>query len=231
MAQVTTPQTKKTFVLAFDIEKSGGRSEHPVIAIGASVVDENLREHDSLFLKGYIRGEVKFEARCWNEFWSNPKNKAQLETFIYKGPLSFEARQKEMIETFQAFRAKWEKKCAEDESLTLLLVSDNNVYDGGFINDMIFKHMDGVLPIPYTASSPQIFGSFFETHSQQKGLLMKLDPSYQRNWGLSRKINSMFHVPVINREHDHNPANDAYVIACEQQILFGISSGKIHRKL
>ena len=35
-----------SLVLAFDIERSGGRAEHKTIAIGASVVDDDLKEHD-----------------------------------------------------------------------------------------------------------------------------------------------------------------------------------------
>lgn len=226
MEQVKSNQ--KCVVLAFDIEKAGGRSEHPVIGIGISVVDENLKELDSLLLKGYFLKETKFEKRCWDEFWT--KNLDNLDCLVYDGTLNFEARQKEMIEEFQSFRKKWETKC-EELGVELLLVTDNNVYDGGFINLMICKHLDEIMPIPYSANEKQKYNTFFETHSQQKGFLMAMDPGVKRNWGLHKRITEIYDTPSIERDHDHNPSNDAYVIACEQQILFGISNGVIHKKV
>lgn len=225
-------------VLAFDIERAGATAEYDTIAIGASVVDENLKELDRLFLPGYIKNVTKFEPRCWDEFWS--KNLDQLELIKYERSEcgselersecgeDNEAVQKEMIENFQEFRAKWELR-AKASGAKFQIVSDNNVFDGGFINNMIFKHLPGTLPLPYTASFPQEYSSFFETHSQQKGLLTAVDPEFKSDWGLSKRISELYNVPECTVVHDHHPCNDAYTIAYEQHVLNGIRDGRYKR--
>jgi len=134
-----------------------------------------------------------------------------------------------MIQEFQSFRARWEKY-AKDKQINFLLVSDNNIFDGGFINELIFKHLPTTLPIPYSASTGN-YEAFFETHSVQKGFLMAVDPSYQDNWGLSNRISELFDIPEPDKKHDHNPANDAFSIAFEQQVLFAIQEGSIKRRI
>lgn len=221
----------QTLVLAFDIERSGGRSEHDTIAIGASVVDQDLKELDSLFLPGYFKADHPtpsiFEQRCWEEFWS--KNTEILDTLKYEGSLDKYSRSLEMIQEFQAFRARWET-LAKDKGYKLELVSDNNVYDGGFINEMINNFLTRELPIPYSASNPQKYKSFWETHSEQRGLLMAVDPSFKEDFGLSKRIGELYELPEMTKSHDHNPANDAYTIAYDQQVLLGIRDGRIKLK-
>lgn len=46
-------------VLAFDIEKSGSTDENNTIAIGASVVDENLIELDNFLYINYVLKKQK----------------------------------------------------------------------------------------------------------------------------------------------------------------------------
>lgn len=211
--------------MAFDIERSGGRNEHETIGIGATIVDHNLNELDSLFLQGYFPKSTNFEQRCWEEFWSKYEDKLNILT--YEGPLTKEERQQEMIIQFQQFRKKWEKY-AVDNGIELLLVSDNNVYDGGFINDLIYRYLPNTLPIPYSTAAK--YRPFFETHSEQKGFLMAVDPHFDQNWGFQKRIGELYEVPKMKRKHDHNPANDAYTIAFEQQVLFAIQRGDIKRK-
>lgn len=218
--------TKRNLVLAFDIERSGAFDDNHTIAIGASVLDDNFVELDSLLLLGYVPGEVKFEERCLNEFWS--KMPTLLERLTYTGPLTFLERQAEMIRTFHAFRAKWEDYAAEN-NCNLSLCCDNSVFDGGFINKMMFQYMPGTLPIPYSTKSK--YSSFWETHSMQKGLLMHTDPKFMNvPWGLHISIASLYDVPQRQVLHDHNPANDAYTIAHELQVLYGICAGRITRR-
>ena len=64
-----------SIVLAFDIERSDTFDCHNTIGIGACVVDENLKELDSLLLEGFIPTFVDFEPRCWEQFWSKNQNK------------------------------------------------------------------------------------------------------------------------------------------------------------
>lgn len=224
-----------SLTLAFDIERSGGGNTHETIGIGASVVDNNFEERDSLFLPGYFPKSHKtptvFEQRCWDEFWC--KQSHTLDLLEYTGDLTKEERQKEMIVQFQEFRAKWEQY-ANDNNLKLELVADNNVYDGGFINDMIFKYLPDTLPLPYTAGrvdGKQQYKSFWETHSEQRGLLAVVDPSFKQNWGYTKRIAELYEVPDQKKDHDHNPSNDAYSIAFEHQVLLNIRDGKIQRRV
>ena len=296
--------TNGRIVLAFDIERSGATNEYDTIAIGASVVNQDFEELDSLFLPGYFSKKIivagpkcyplqqaveqasqeaeeqasqeaveqasqeaveqasqeaeaqvpleavvspiiclppdnivspiiclrphdlvestTFEPRCWDEFWSN--NLDILSILKYHGPLTKSQRQKEMITQFQEFRANWET-WAKENNYEYLLVSDNSVFDGGFVNQMIHEHLPGAKPIPYSASTGE-YSSFGETHSAQRGLLMYVD-QYTKEWGFSERINELFNVPEQNKPHDHNPANDAYTIAFDQQVLFAIQDGKI----
>jgi len=59
----------KTYVLAFDIERSGATSWNgEIIGIGASVVNDKFIEVDRLFLPLYFPGKTEFEPRCKAEF-------------------------------------------------------------------------------------------------------------------------------------------------------------------
>lgn len=210
-------------VLAFDIERSGSGLENDTIAIGASVLDSEFNELDRYLFKCYKEGETVFEPRCWTEFWE--KNLDVLENLKYTGTKTKKELEFEMIVGFQEFRKKWEIYC-EENNKTLVLTSDNNVYDGGFINLLIFEHLPGVLPIPFSAGK-QKYSSFFETHNQQRGLLMSVDPSYEKEWGYTDRIFELYPtLPKPEKKATHNPADDAYTIAFDQQVLFGINSGK-----
>lgn len=129
-----------------------------------------------------------------------------------------------MITAFQEFRSKWEK-IADENNDQLTLYSDNNVYDGGFINQLIMDKTSQ-LPIPYS-SDKQKYGSFFETHSMLKGILAIVDPAYNSNWGLSARVYELYNVPKKLKEPNHNPANDAYAIAFDAQVINGIREKKI----
>lgn len=215
--------TKPILVLAFDIERSGGFSHHDTIALGASVVNDKMEELDRYFFNCYLKNETVFEKRCWDEFWSNHQD--ILKTLEYTGPKTKSELEHEMISGFQEFRKKWEKY-AEDNDMILALVSDNNVYDGGFVNELICKYLsDTYMPIPYSAYRKE-YNPFYETHSQQVGLLYATDPSHKSYWGVTKRIRELYsNIPECKKFHDHNPANDAYTIAFDQQVLFGIRNG------
>jgi hypothetical protein len=213
----------KRLVLAFDIERSGASSEYDTIALGASVVDSDMKQLDRYYANCFFPTETKFEPRCYYEFWS--KNDELLNSLIYDGALNKNDREKEMIVGFQQFRRKWETY-ARDNNLKLFLSSDNNVYDGGFVNILITKYTCD-LPIPYSASTRE-YDVFFETHSMQRGILMA--SGIDKEWGLTEAIASIYEVPTCDVKHDHNPANDAYTIAFDTQVLFGILDKKIKKK-
>lgn len=216
------------FVLAFDVEHSG----HEIIAIGASAVKtDNYKTFDlieSYFCGIYDENLTKFSERCYDEFWS--KNLSILETLKYKGIYETkEDRERELITGFQKFRAEMEEMAAYHKK-KLVLTSDNNVFDGGIVNELIKKYLK-CEPIPFTAST-QEYSSFFETFSQQKGLLSVVDSNFKSDWGLSNRIFELYDIDKskIKYNHDHNSVNDAYTIAVDQLILFGIRDGKIKLK-
>lgn len=206
--------------LAFDIERSGSTNKYDTIAIGSSVVDETGKQLDSFSWFGYISGETKFEQRCWDEFWVN--HQEILKSLEYNGSLQKEANESLGITTFQKFRAKWEQKCREDET-EFILVSDNTIFDGGFINDLIGKYMSGTLPIPYSAGT-QKYSKIINVGDIARGMIYAFDPKFalKNEWGFMeqlKKIHSSYKLAnrKENIEHDHNPANDAYNIACDYQ--------------
>ena len=206
---------EKEIVLAFDIEHTGTE----IIAIGASVVDSDFKQLDSFFLGIYVPNDTTFSDRCYNSFWSNHLD--VLEKLKYNGNQEKSVREYELIKSFQEFRAKWSNA---------VLVTDNNVFDGGLVNELIKKYLIGVESIPYSASKLQEYSPFWETFSQQKGLLFAVDPKFKSDWGLSHRIFELYDVQKPTVDHDHNPVNDAYTIAYDQQVLFGIRDGRIKLK-
>lgn len=211
-----------TIVLAFDIETSGSNNKYDVIAIGASVLNDKYEELDSLFLPGYSLKETKFEPKCWN-FWK--ENLEVLKTLIYDGDLSYQERQKDMIEKFQEFRLKWEKYCKENKC-KLQLVSDNNVFDGGLLNDMITEYLPKHSPIPFTIRKGK-YGSFYETSSMKHSLMMVTGTDTRKKY--FELIDKCIKHPGRKYEHDHNPAHDAYGIAYDYMLYCDL--GEYCRKL
>jgi len=220
----THAMSKSQLVLAFDIERSGGTDLYDTIALGACVMNDKFEELDRYFYKCYIPTKTVFEKRCYDQFWS--KHQDTLTSLEYKGDASKETLEHEMIKEFHDFRKKYETY-AEDNGYEFYLVTDNNVYDGGFVNDLIFKYMPHTLPIPYTAKK-QEYETFFETHSIEKGIL--LANGISKDWGLFDEIKNLYNVPKCKCFHDHNPANDAYTIAYEMHTLLQIGNCKIGKK-
>jgi len=224
----------KRIVLAFDIEKAGPTAAYNVIAIGASVVDQDFNKLDEFFVRGYFKDQTVFEDLCMNQFWA--KNLEILQKLEYDGPNDEETQQKEMIIAFQEFRKKWEDFSSEHE-YKFELCTDNNIYDGGFINQMIRKHVPEYNPIPYNtipnSNGEPEYAPFWETHSMQRGILMIVDPTFTSDWGYSDRINELYKIPEAidkNISHDHLPHHDAYNIACDLQILHGIQNNSITQK-
>ena len=119
-------------------------------------MNEKYEELSSLCLCGYSKKETKFENNCWTYFWKN--NLDMLLSLEYKGKLSYIDRQKEMITEFQNFRLTWENY-AKKNKMQLILVSDNNAFDGGLINAMILKYIPDDLPVPFTVKSKNLKAS------------------------------------------------------------------------
>ena len=87
------------------------------------------------------------------------------------------------------------------------------------------------MPLLYAAASKK-YSPLFETHSMQKGFLLGTDPEFDKHesWGFTQRIAETYEVPPLEKEHNHNPANDAYTIAHEFLTLIGIGEGKIKKR-
>jgi hypothetical protein len=227
----------KTVTLAFDIERTGAKPDNETIAIGISVVDENLKQLDSLLLKGYIErpmpnGEATFdnaprgfEPRSWIEFWHDKREHLKSLT-VYD--IDYETSQQHMIIRFQEFRKKWEYR-AEQEGFNLEVCSDNPVYDCWFINEMICKYVPEYHPLPYMARCIK-YKPLWDTDSMLRGVIAVSNPKFKGPWGLSDHIRSIYKVNPEDIGYDHMPHHDAYNIACDAQIVLGIREGRIVKK-
>jgi hypothetical protein len=216
-------------VLAFDIEKAGPSPSDPILAIGASVVNQDFKEIDSLFLPCYVPSRTKFDPKCWDEFWS--KHPTTLSSLTYDGILNEFERENDIILKFQEFRVKWETYAeeAEDNDVEYFFVTDTNVFDAESINRLLHTHLANELPIPYSASKKE-YSSFMNVSDYQRGVLAVIDPEFKEYWGMSDKIEELFNLPPKEREYDHNPTNDAYTVAYDFQVLMGIKERTIHLK-
>lgn len=211
-------------VLAFDIETSGATLNHHILALGATVVDQQYKKLDELFVPCYIENDTVFEERCMKQFWS--KHMEILKTFAVEG--SRVDNERKLITLFHEFRRKWERE-AKKQNKELLLVSDNKIFDGGFINVLYARYMPTTLPLPYTADT-QEYETFLETHSEEIGLYAGLPmgdgkrcrSKEMKFWNLSQFLFESFDSPKTIA--DHNPVNDAYAIACEQVTILNIHS-------
>lgn len=206
------------FVLAFDVERSGPCETHDTIAIGASVLDSDFQEHASLLLEGYIPGETNFDPECWEEFWTNHLD--VLENIKYTGDKHKGDREKEMIEAFHAFRQLWEKRAAESGK-ELVLASDNPVFDGGSINSLMAKYLpEGTRPIPYTATTPQTYEHLVSVDDVRNGMFMHYEME-------KKMVGTLYDIPPKAKLHTHTPDCDAYSIAHDLLVAYGINNNSI----
>jgi len=216
--------TTKRICLAFDIETSGPDiSKYDVLGIGISVISNDMAEVDSVLFKTYFPKDVKFEKKCWDEFWWD---KDEILTKLeYKGLLTKDERLKEVIDEFQKIRSKWETHC-RNFGIEYKIVSDNNVYDGMIINQLISKYLPDTIGLPFNASDGK-YAPFYETQSMIKGFLLGTDPKFglKNDWGLDKKVKEAYKIPGPKKSYDHNPANDAYNIAFDFVVLMRISEG------
>jgi len=216
---------KKRIVIAFDVEAAGARTNYTTFAIGVSVVNEKLDEIESGRWTCYEKESIKFEERCWTEFWANKQN--ILELLINDDNLTFDDKERNMIQEFVKFVKKWQLD-AFQKNYDLFIVSDNKIFDGERINALIMKYFpeDDLMPLPYNFNNKE-YSSFWETHSMQKGFLMALSSKYiDTNWGFSNEMEQLFTVPSTIRKPTHLPEDDAYTIARDMQILLGVAEGR-----
>lgn len=64
-------------------------------------------------------------------------------------------------------------------------------------------------------------------YQMQLGLLSYASPSFNKYWGLTKKINELYNVPKQIKEHNHLPDHDAYTIGHNLNVVLGIKEGWI----
>jgi hypothetical protein len=109
-----------TLILAFETIRWG----NDLIAIGASVVDENLNELDILLLKGYFPTNLDFDLISFYNFWVY--HLETLKYLTYEGPLTKHDRQTEIINEFLFFIDTW-LLYSKSNHLQLKIITDNNL--------------------------------------------------------------------------------------------------------
>lgn len=211
------------FTLAVDIEKVGARLGGDIVAIGAVLMDRDFQVYKKFFEKCFFdESQVDNDTVDFYE-----KNKKMFNSFKYNGILNRDERVSEVINKFQDFRRECEE-FAKTFDYKLEFVTDNNVFDGGHLNYLIERYTKD-LPIPYSASRDengnQMYSTFFETHSELRGVLAMACPKFKEDWRYSDKIKEVFDLPEFKIEHDHNPLNDAKTIAYDHIVFLGIRDG------
>lgn len=229
---------KKELIGAIDCERSGGRSKDDTIGWGGSVVGEDGEELDSFFVPGFFPGRTVFEKKCKEEFWD--KFPEQLEALRVTGPMAGqpdgddehlrETWEKHVYLVMVAFFRKWELY-AKENGFQFILASDNKVFDGGFFNEMVAKFDPERLPLPYSFGDNQKYKAFLETNSEMRGFLMGIGAEVARRRGESygdviARYYDTSSVKCVHN-HTHNPAEDAYSIARDAQVMRGIGAGRI----
>ena len=107
------------------------------MAIGASVINQNFKEVDSLFLPAYVPDQTQFDQRCLDEFWS--EHPTTLNSLTYDGILTPAERATEMAEKFQEFRRNWETHAREND-VEYYFVSDTDIFDAEAINQLLHSY-------------------------------------------------------------------------------------------
>jgi len=189
-------------VYAFDIETGGATYSHPVLSIGATVLDNKYTLLDKKKFNGFGVKDLDqekemalLEKRCIDEFLS------QFPEVLSSSRVdeTFEQAQRNMIVSFIQNRDMWQKY-ADENKLKFHLVSDNAIFDGGFVNSLITKYIPDKLSLVYNYKKK--YSSVKDVNDISKGL----------EW-CKPKFLSTFKFQKCQVSHDHNCANDAHTIA------------------
>jgi hypothetical protein len=247
----------KVYALAIDLERSGSTPSGRVIAIGASVVDENFEQLDSLYAPCFMPKEVGFDLSVMQEFWLGDELK---ELDLYrKGekPMRAPLPVSEVLRRIAAdtprtstegkpirtqcdaeidaldklvyFVQKWENKAEQDKAI-LKRCSDNVVFDIGKVNNLLAQYRPDILAMPFKWTTGK-YGTLFDVHQTQRGLLLAHDPQWvTKYWGLTKAIEATWEVPKKRFEHTHLPHEDAYTIAFDLQVLDAIALGRLKKR-
>lgn len=199
-------RTKGTeYVLAWDIEKSGPRTDkHSMLAIGAVVLrvedDERLAEI-RLFMK--MEEGHDFSEICREEYWFNwdkfPNNKKVLELIEKEG-----VHPREGITKFAAWLDSQESRFGKKVAIT----TDNPASDAAWVSHYFEKYLERN-PMFHPFGDERRYRRLH--HSNAYARCLSLDDGSGGNW--QQRLRDMgVEVPPEDL-HDHDPLNDATWIA------------------
>ncbi len=200
-------------LLAVDIERTGDDPiDHSTIALGMCVM------HCGKVLAkrrwNAYSDDVKFDPRCYREFWCSRVH--LLKSFESSGTQY--ALQTEMIRGFQAFRVEWETKAME-MGVGLVLVTDCPEYDIYHLNCAIVR-LTSDPPMPYSATpNTNKFLRLWSSDSLCRGVLAKLDPEFQSEWGVNSRLRKLLNVK--GPDATHLPEDDAESHAFDASLALG----------
>jgi hypothetical protein len=153
----------------------------------------------------------------------------------------------------RSFRRKWEVYAITAKKGKFVMVSNNVSFDIGTIDQLMRRYFPESRPSVYQVARPAKYnGGNPCTHSMQNGLLASVDPHWMMSstkdaeskwiewlleqgevneegkpeyWSRTARIRYLYSIPKPDVEHDHNPTNDAYTIACEYLAIHAIALG------
>lgn len=192
------------YVIAFDFETAGGCiQKNGFVRLGAVVLDVRtgtvLTEFDEwTSMKGY-----EWEERCLNEFWKKKGNESMYEEAIKMTEQSTNTPY-QVVDNF----VNWAKIVAATVGHDdIILISDNVAFDGALLRAFssidvmyLFGSYRDIVDVSnvYYGISQKIVGTKLLDTSSFEGALKTLGVSKQ---------------PTFDVVHDHNPVNDAKLIA------------------
>jgi hypothetical protein len=164
----------------------------PLTYVEYDDLDGSKKETDSI-----VRLQT-FEPRCLQEFWLNeercPGGKAKKELMEKNG--------KPPLEQIRAFRALFDQW---DTTHHLFVLSDNAVYDLGWIN--YYLSLANAPNLSHRADGSYM--ATYDTHDYARGARRL---TYDTWWTSVREIIEVYKLPLDPEDHDHMPENDAAFI-------------------
>jgi hypothetical protein len=189
---MTDIPNKIKLVLSVDIETSGCNVvEHGILAIGYCVgdLDGNVLFKDRINMM--LDDGCYFEERCVKEFWS-------------KYPDVLKTIQTDAVGPHVGIRAFVDFVYDLEEQYDLIIISDNPVFDIGFLNYYMAKYLK-VRPLSYTSTGS--YRPIFDTDCYTRGVLRS---NYDDLWTYDSNVIKALGIELQpNILHNHLPENDA----------------------
>lgn len=202
------PPPGTQYVLAWDIEKSGPRTDkHSMLALGAVVVrvlDDRVMAKFRVFMK--MEEGHDFSKHCREDYWYNwdrfPMNRKVLDWIAKKG-----VDPQVGTKLFADWLDKQERKYT---ALGLALATDNPASDACWVSHYFQKYLDRNPMIHRYGDERSIHYRRLH-HSNAFGRALSLDDGSGGDW-CDRLRGLGIQVPPDSL-HDHDPQNDAMWIA------------------